>query len=195
MNMTEQKKESRKISAKSTHLKPAEIKKESKQALKTTGLLFLAVVILLIFVYFVIMKQEEDSQNFNTGNNNSVLLKVEDKGGQCSYGACYSQIFINNNGSYLYKEGNGDELKGAFSKNEIDELGKLIKEANFNFIKSKKFTGLCPTAYDGSELIYTFYPQNEIISSCEFEIDENSPLFKLIGKLLDKIYLVLSLRV
>ena len=159
---------------------------------KTTGFLFLAVVILLIFVYSIFMKKEENSQNFNKENNNSVLLKVENKGGRCSYGACYSQIFINNNGSYLYNEGNGNELKGTFSKNEIDELGKLIKEANFNFIKSKKFTGLCPTAYDGSELIYTFYPQSEIISSCEFEIDENSPLFKLIEKLLNEIYSALA---
>jgi len=158
---------------------------------------FLVVIgIILTFYYFMDLKKEEENRHPN-GTGQKVLLKVERRGGECSYGGCYSEIFIYQDGEYLYKEKTQQELKGSFSKEEIKKLGELMSTDDFKKIKSKKFTGQCPVEYDGSELIYTFYQsngENERIASCEFEVDKNSPLFKHIGELLSKIYLQLSLR-
>jgi len=155
---------------------------------------FLAVIgIILTFYYFMDLKKEEKN-NYLGEAGQKVLLKVENTGGRCTYGLCYSEIFIYQDGEYLYKE-NQEELKGSFSEEEIKKLEELVSEADFKKIKSKKFTGQCPVEYDGSELIYTFYQPNERIASCEFEIDESSALFKHIGELLNKIYLRLSSRI
>ena len=159
---------------------------------------FLAVIgIILTFYYFMDLKEEEKN-SYPSETGQKVLLKVERSGGECSYGGCYSEIFIYQDGMYLYKEKTQQELKGSFSKEEIKKLEELISAEDFKKIKSKKFTGQCPVEYDGSELIYTFYQSNgesERIASCEFEVDKNSPLFKHVSELLNKIYLQLSSRI
>lgn len=78
---------------------------------------------------------------------------------------------------------------GKISLNEIEKLENLIDGADFESMKEKKFTDICPTAYDGSESIFTFYTLNgEVrISSCETNIDDNSPLFKEINIILEDI--------
>ena len=73
-------------------------------------------------------------------------------------------------------------------KTDLTKLTSLINTANFEEIRSKKFTGTCPTAYDGQEAIYTFYTltETQTVSSCEFEIDNQSPLFSEINQILSK---------
>jgi hypothetical protein len=61
----------------------------------------------------------------------------------------------------------------------LDELAKLIEAADFDALKSKKFTGECPAAHDGVEVTYEFYTRNGVegVASCKVAIDVDSPLF------------------
>ena len=70
-------------------------------------------------------------------------------------------------------------MKGMLADVEFIALNKHIANANFQKIKAKKFTGDCPTAYDGTEAIYTITTEKgiEVIKSCETAIDKNDPLF------------------
>lgn len=58
-------------------------------------------------------------------------------------------------------------------------MAQEINNADFVTMKSKKFTGDCPTANDGQEVTYTFYTRKgvEVIASCQVAIDGKSPLF------------------
>lgn len=143
----------------------------------------------ITIMYYTPSKKEENKPN-NAISNNSLetLLTIDSRGGLCPYGECNSKIEIRENSSYTYKFGDGKEVVGELLISDVNNLAKLIKKEDFVSIKSKKFTGTCPTAYDGQELIYTFFPSKETISSCTYAISGDSPLFKLIGSLLSAIY-------
>lgn len=107
------------------------------------------------------------------------LLNIKFNGGLCPDGnACSSTKTIMQNGSVLIN----NKLK---TKTDLTKLTSLINTVNFDEIRSKKFTGTCPTAYDGQEAIYTFYTSTgaQTISSCEFEIDNQSLLFSEINQI------------
>jgi hypothetical protein len=57
-------------------------------------------------------------------------------------------------------------------------LGAAIEAADFAEIRSHPFTGECPTAYDGQEVIFEFATLHgvERIASCEVAVDFSSPL-------------------
>jgi hypothetical protein len=61
----------------------------------------------------------------------------------------------------------------------LGALDGAVKTTNFDAIRARKFTGECPTAYDGQETIYEFGTPTgtERIASCETEIDPNQPVF------------------
>lgn len=159
---------------------------------KKSSPIIISVVVILIGVvfYFASPRQEVDPNNSNQKNTEEILLMVEGRGGLCPYGGCYSKTEIYKNGSYSYQDG-ARQITGELASNDIsnlERLKRLIQKANFIRIKSKKFTGLCPTAYDGQELIYTFYPSGEVIATCTYAVDVNSSLFRAIGDLLKTIY-------
>jgi hypothetical protein len=58
-------------------------------------------------------------------------------------------------------------------------LVAAVQAADFNLIRSRPFTGECPTAYDGQEIILEFHAPSGVqrVASCEVEIDWTSPLF------------------
>jgi hypothetical protein len=58
-------------------------------------------------------------------------------------------------------------------------LEATIQRTNFDRIRSRPFTGECPTAFDGQELIYEFSTPSGMqrIASCEAAIDPGEPLF------------------
>ena len=120
---------------------------------------------------------------FLGGSSTSELLNIKSSGGLCPNGnVCSSTKIIMNDGSILID----NKLK---TKADLTKLISLINTANFDEIRSKKFTGTCPTAYDGQEVTYTFYTLTvtQTISNCEFEIDNKSPLFSEINKILSNL--------
>lgn len=46
-------------------------------------------------------------------------------------------------------------------------------------VRSHRFTGQCPTAFDGQEVVFEFAAPGGVkrIASCEVEIDYGTPLF------------------
>ena len=59
-------------------------------------------------------------------------------------------------------------------------LTAAIAATDFAAIKSKPFTGECPIAFDGQELIFEFATSaraRSAIASCEVDIDWGHPLF------------------
>ncbi|MNT91347.1 hypothetical protein D3C72_2324260 [compost metagenome] len=67
-------------------------------------------------------------------------------------------------------------------------LVREIEKADFAAIQAVPFTGTCPIAYDGQELIYTFHLAGapRTIASCKVQIDHGSALFKAVDQVLEQ---------
>jgi len=119
-------------------------------------------------------------------------IKIVSRGGMCPHGNCGTTVIIDANGSYTWTEGSGgsgsESVRGTgqLQRSEIDKLLHEIDSTDFVRVKSEKFQGTCPTAFDGQENVYYFPTREgeEIISSCTYAIDKNEPLFIHINKLL-----------
>jgi hypothetical protein len=113
-----------------------------------------------------------------------LVLRVAATGGLCPYGACRNEIMLYEDGSGFFTEGPKKKTFTVGSE-EVSALVALIGDTDFEAMRKKKFTGLCPTAYDGQEFIYSFPTARgeEILDSCKTAIDEQSPLFKAIQKI------------
>src|SRR5262249_42455816 len=104
------------------------------------------------------------------------ILKVISTGGMCPHGACRSEVIIDLSGSYTWTEGPSrtryEQLrgKGQIPSKEMQSLLKEIEMTDFEKIKSHKFLGICPTAYDGQETTYVFpkTKSEEVIPSCKY---------------------------
>lgn len=121
-----------------------------------------------------------------TKSMNGQLLSVLQQGGLCIEGICNREVIIYHDSTYEVKYGNGDHTEGSFSAERVNTLRGLIATADFELMRAVPFTDVCPTAYDGIEIIYTFYINGgvEIISSCAYVIDVNSSIFAAIFELL-----------
>lgn len=118
-----------------------------------------------------------------------ILLGMFARGGLCVYGGCYRSTIIYRDGTFETEDGSGEYQSGVVSEASLAALAHEIEQADFDLIRSKPFTDVCPTAYDGQEYIYTFYTatEAEVISSCEYVIDGNLPVFQAVFNLLDEL--------
>ncbi len=93
-------------------------------------------------------------------------------------GPCGSTIVIERDGRVHQVAPQAADL-GALPAEALGALDGAVKTTNFDAIRSRKFTGECPTAYDGQETIYEFGAPTgtERIASCETDIDPNQPVF------------------
>jgi hypothetical protein len=109
------------------------------------------------------------------------LVSVERRGGECPGGPCESLIVIERDGRVHQVKPQAAELgwMGAENRNALDGA---IRVTDFAVLRSRPFTGECPIAFDGQEVIYTFGapggPQR--IASCEVAIDPSNPLFLIV---------------
>ena len=106
------------------------------------------------------------------------LVTVETRGGECPAGACGQTITIDRDGRVHLAAKPPNDL-GSVTPEVLTTLQTLIATTDFTAIKSRPFTGDCPTAYDGQETIYSFSTPGgvETIASCTFAIDSSMPLF------------------
>ena len=119
-------------------------------------------------------------------------IKVVSTGGMCPHGVCRTTVIIDSDGRYTWTNGFGgpgnESVRGTgkLQRSEIDKLQDEIDSTDFVKVKSEKFQGTCPTAYDGQEKVYYFPTREgeEIIPACTYAIDKNEPLFIHINKLL-----------
>lgn len=118
-----------------------------------------------------------------------VVLKISFDGGLVADGRTGHHEFVVTRAGNYSRTGDVDRIrKGVLSKLELEELIQEINSADYVALKSKAFTGTCPSAYDGDEATYTFYSQKgvEVIASCKFEIDMKSALFKKVWEIQNK---------
>lgn len=106
------------------------------------------------------------------------LVTVEMRGGMCPAGACDSTVFLDRDGRAHSAAKPPNDL-GMASAESMAALTAAINTTDFATVKARKFTGECPVAFDGQELVFEFAtlggPQR--IASCEVAIDWGSPLF------------------
>ncbi|KAF0109578.1 MAG: hypothetical protein FD147_2180 [Chloroflexi bacterium] len=120
----------------------------------------------------------------------ALLLKITMTGGLCPYGGCHVELILDSEGGFTLKEGVAQTQQGDIDQARFSKLTEYIDTANFNKIRSHSFTDICPTAYDGQEMTYTFYTSQgvETISSCEVVIDDQDPLFQLTNAVWQEIF-------
>lgn len=110
-----------------------------------------------------------------------ILVSVTKRGGFCQQGQdCTNTVNVTEDGSI---QDNSNETK-KLTAEQINELKKLIATTDFAAIKKTPFTGTCPIAFDGQEIVYTFYTESETkeeIPSCLYQVNETDPLFKFIN--------------
>lgn len=113
------------------------------------------------------------------------LVTVEAHGGRCPEGECRTVFAIESDGLVHQLEPDEAEIHRVTDQT-IDAYRAALSVTDFNAIRSRPFTGDCPTAFDGMELIYTFATPAgpERIASCDVEIDRQAPLFVAVDAIL-----------
>ena len=105
-------------------------------------------------------------------------MAVQSRGGMCIEGACESTIYVERSGLVHQAAKPPNEL-GIVPADALAELEQQIATTDFNELRSHPFTGMCPTAVDGQELVFEFATADgvERIESCQIEVDYSTPLF------------------
>ena len=109
------------------------------------------------------------------------LMAIQTRGGLCAPGACESTVLVERDGLVHLTAKPPNEL-GVVPAEQLAELEHQIAVADYDEIRSHPFTGFCPTAFDGQEIVFEFAgPAGpERIESCQVEIHYASPLFSAV---------------
>jgi len=111
------------------------------------------------------------------------LVTITFHGGLCADGAeCSSSTDLNSDGT-VTGDAKPPNVMGRMTPGVLAQLQAAIAAADFDAIRSRPFTGTCPTAFDGQEAVFTFHvPSGDVrLAECEFELDQSSPLFDAVG--------------
>jgi hypothetical protein len=113
------------------------------------------------------------------------LVTVTTRGGECPDGPCGSTVVIERNGQ-VHQTAPKEAAFAVVAADTLAALDAAVRATNFDAIRSRKFTGQCPTAYDGQEVIYEFGAPGGVqrIASCETEIDPSHPVFAAVAAVL-----------
>ena len=113
------------------------------------------------------------------------LVTVEAHGGRCPEGECRRVFAIESDGLVHQLEPDEAEIHRVTDET-IEVYRAALSITDFNAIRSRPFTGECPTAFDGIEVVYTFETPAgpERIASCEVEIDRQAPVFVAVDAIL-----------
>jgi len=106
------------------------------------------------------------------------LVSVETRGGMCLGGTCGAIVVLGTDGHVRTAAKPPNEL-GTVAAEDLAGLAALIEATDFAAIRARPFTGTCPVAYDGQEVVYEFTTSEgvERIESCVTEVDPRHPLF------------------
>jgi hypothetical protein len=106
------------------------------------------------------------------------LVTVEIRGGECVGGPCGTTVILERNGRVHQAAKPPNEL-GTVPPAALAALDAEIRTTDFAALKSHKFTGECPTAFDGQEIVFEFGAPggSQRIATCEVAVDFGSPLF------------------
>ncbi len=124
------------------------------------------------------------------------LVKVKSSGGLCQYGLCEAEYILSTSGDLtkIYPQDlSEDRFKKITKSVKINStdfalLKTQIINTDFKKILDSKFTEICPTAYDGTQNLFSIYQNNQeiILDSCQQIINPANEPFKLIYQLIFK---------
>ena len=120
------------------------------------------------------------------------LVTATMHGGECVGGVtCDTTIYLDRDGRAHSAAKPPNDL-GQVPADVMATLTAAVAQTDYSAVKSHKFTGQCPTAVDGQELIIEFAvgTGTQRISSCEIDIDWGSPLFVALGAALGQWFVV-----
>jgi hypothetical protein len=108
------------------------------------------------------------------------LVTIEVRGGECPQGACGQTTVIERDGRVHVTEPEPAEV-ATLPGPLLEALVAEVDQADFAALASRPFTGECPTAFDGQEIVFTFVAPSgsHRLASCEVEIDFGDPLFSV----------------
>ena len=106
------------------------------------------------------------------------LVTVEMRGGECPAGACGTTVYLERDGRVHQAAKPPNDL-GVVPPAQVAAVATAIASTDFAALRSRPFTGQCPTAFDGQEIIFEFGAPGgvERISTCEVDVDFGLPLF------------------
>jgi len=128
----------------------------------------------------------EDCQDTIKDDGSNIAV-VRFQGGLCvNFEDCKLEIRIDSSGKLL----TDGATYGTLTSAELNGLKKAIADTDFAKVRTLSFTGVCPTAYDGSEVIFSFNTgsKTEVLSACEYDIDETYGAFGYVNRLIEKYY-------
>jgi hypothetical protein len=110
------------------------------------------------------------------------LVTVESRGGLCAGGPCGTTIMLDRDGRVRLAAKPPNEL-GRVPVAQVAAIEALIRTTDFAALRSHPFSGLCPTAADGQELVFEFSAPSgtERIATCEVQVDFSLPLFAAVS--------------
>lgn len=120
----------------------------------------------------------------STGGEQPALVIVEYRGGHCREGECRSAVTISPSGTVQRDLGPVVSVPQPLLATLVD----AIRSTDFAAVLARPFTGECPTAYDGQELVYTIATPSDgqvAMASCEVEVDPAAPLFAAIERIVE----------
>ncbi len=106
------------------------------------------------------------------------LVTVEMRGGECPAGACGTTVYLERDGRVHQAAKPPNDL-GVVPPAEVAAVATAIASTDFAALRRRLFTGQCPTAFDGREIIFEFGAPGgvERVSTCEVDVDFGLPLF------------------
>jgi hypothetical protein len=110
------------------------------------------------------------------------LVTVSTRGGMCVDGPCGTSVILDRDGRVHSAAKPPNDL-GRVPADRMATLTAALAATDFAALKSHPFTGECPVAFDGVELIFEFGVGGgtQRIASCEVDIDWGHPLFVAVG--------------
>jgi hypothetical protein len=106
------------------------------------------------------------------------LVTVELRGGLCPAGTCSTTVTLERDGRVHQAVKPPNDL-GIVPPAALAALDAAIRTTDFAALRRHPFTGECPTAYDGQEIVFGFGAPGgtERVATCEVAVDFASPLF------------------
>ena len=100
-------------------------------------------------------------------------------------GTCGSIVVLDTDGR-VRAAGDSPSDLGTVPAGDVAGLTELIAATDFAALRAHPFTGTCPVAFDGQEVVYEFTTSAgvERIASCETEVDPEHPLFEAVAGVL-----------
>jgi hypothetical protein len=115
----------------------------------------------------------------STAAPSRLLVSVERRGGLCAAEAtCDTTTSIDTDGRIHLAAKPPNDL-GTASPGAIIALRSAIASTDFAALRAPAFSGTCPSAYDGQELVFEFVTDQgvERLASCESALDLRAPVF------------------